>query len=203
MKTLILIDDHEMVRRGLVSWLTKDGRWQVLGEAASVEEAVSLFEKLDAAGTPPDLTLLDIDLKGSWGLNLIPLLRERYGEKAPPVLVYSVYDDYAHLKAAFRARARGYVCKSRDSTELLAAMGKIADGGTWFSSSHLSRMADVSDLMLALTKRERQIFDLVQRRYNNKEIAAELDITLRTVENNLSIIYDKTAVKTRKELEAL
>jgi DNA-binding NarL/FixJ family response regulator len=203
MKTLVLIDDHNMVRRGIASWLAEDKHWKVLGEAASVEEAAALFKRLYAASTPPDLALLDIDLNGSWGLDLIPLLRKQYGEKAPPVLVYSVYDDYAHLMAAFRAKVRGYVCKSQDASVLRAAMDKIAGGGTWFAPDHLAQTTGVSDMLLALTKRERQIFDLVQRRYSNKEIAGECDLSVRTVENNLSIIYDKTGVTTRKELEEL
>ncbi|GHV85666.1 DNA-binding response regulator [Spirochaetia bacterium] len=208
-KTLILIDDHDMIRRGLVSWLTEDKDWQVLGEAASVTEAAVLCKDLALSNSLPDLILLDIDLKdaagspGSWGLDLIPMLQEWYGKKTPPVLVYSIYDDYAHLKAAFRAKARGYVCKSQDTAELRTAMEKIVQGGEWFSQDILSRITAVSDLMLSLTKRERRVFDLVQRRLSNREIAAELGISLRTVENNLSIIYDKTAVKGRRELETL
>jgi DNA-binding NarL/FixJ family response regulator len=151
---------------------------------------------------------LDIDLNtpgrpGSWGLDLIPHLKERYGEKAPPVLVYSVYDDYVHLKAAFRSGAKGYVCKSQDIVELRTAMDRLAEGGVWFSPGYAFRVAAVSDLVLGLTKRERQIFDLVQRRHGNREIAAELGLSIRTVENNLSILYDKTAVKNRRELEQL
>jgi DNA-binding NarL/FixJ family response regulator len=206
MKTLVLIDDHAMLRRGLSSWLAEGGQWRVLGEAASLEEAAALFER-PAAGLP-DLVLLDIELNspgrpGSWGLDLIPLLKERYAEKAPPVLVYSVYDDYVHLKAAFRSGAKGYVCKSQDTGELRAAMDQTAAGGVWFSPGSAFRVAAVSDIVLGLTKRERQIFELVQRRRGNREIAAELGVSLRTVENNLSILYDKTAAKNRKELEQL
>jgi DNA-binding NarL/FixJ family response regulator len=82
-------------------------------------------------------------------------------------------------------------------------MDQLAAGGVWFSPGHAFRMAAVSDLLLGLTKRERQIFELVQRRSSNREIAAELGVSLRTVENNLSILYDKTAAKNRKELERL
>jgi DNA-binding NarL/FixJ family response regulator len=206
MKTLVLIDDHAMLRRGLSSWLAEDGQWRILGEAASLEEAADLFERL--ADGLPDLVLLDIDLSspgqpGSWGLDLIPQLKKQHGEKAPPVLVYSVYDDYVHLKAAFRSGAKGYVCKSQDTGELRTAMDRLAAGGVWFSPDHAFRMTAVSDIVLGLTKRERQIFELVQRRRGNHEIAAELGVSIRTVENNLSVLYDKTAVKNRKELERL
>jgi DNA-binding NarL/FixJ family response regulator len=67
----------------------------------------------------------------------------------------------------------------------------------------VEKIVEVSDIMLALTKRERQIFEMVQRGMSNREIAAELKLSLRTIENNLSIIYDKTRVKSRMELETL
>jgi DNA-binding NarL/FixJ family response regulator len=205
-KTLVLIDDHALLRRGLSSWLAENGQWQALGKAASLEEATALFERLDPG--LPDLTLLDIDLHspdcpGSWGLDLIPFLKKQYGKNVPPVLVYSVYDDYLHFKAAFRSGAKGYVCKSQDTGELRAAMDQVAAGGVWFAPDHAFRMAAVSDIVLGLTKRERQIFELVQRRNSNREIAAAIGISVRTVENNLSVLYDKTAVKNRTELERL
>ena len=202
MKTLILIDDHEMMRRGLASWLAGTGEWQVLGEAASLEEGASLLQSL-ADGPPPDLALLDLELRGSWGLDLLPLLRERYGERTPPVLVYSMYDDYAHLKTALRCEVQGYICKSQSTAELRKAMDAVASGGTYFSPRLLSRMVAVSDFLPGLTRRERQIFEMVQRRLNNRQIASQLGLSLRTVANTLSIIYDKTGAKNRSELETM
>ncbi|AEF86356.1 two component transcriptional regulator, LuxR family [Treponema primitia ZAS-2] len=201
MNTLVLIDDHTMMRRGLASYFTQTGRWQVLGEAGSQEEALALFETL-SPGPLPGIILLDIDLHGSWGLDLIPRLRNYYEQK-PPALIYSVYEDYAHVKAAIRAEAAGYVCKSQGEAELEMAMDAVLQGRIFFAPHLIVKMDAVSDILLCLTKRERQIFGMVQRSYSNRQIAEELVVSVRTIENNLSIIYDKTGVPGRKELEKL
>ena len=200
MKTVVIIDDHEIIRAGLDARLK--GHWSIAGEAASLEEAKALFAGLPEA---PDLVLLDIELGNEWGLDI---LKERsffgslYG-RIPPVLVYSVYDDYAHVNAALRSGANGYICKSQGASDLLDAMESVASGKTFFTSAMLRRLADVTDIMLVLTKREREIFSMVQRGFDNRAIAAALKVSLRTIENSLSILYDKTGVKNRRELERL
>ena len=199
-RTVVIIDDHEMMRTGLAARL-KD-RWQITGEVGSLDEAVSLFSNLNEW---PSLIILDIELGSDWGLDLIGILRKSIssGKKIPPVLVYSVYDDYAHINAALRAGVKGYVSKSQSADDLLEAMENAAAGKAIFPSSLSQRMAAVSDLLPCLTRREREIFDMVQRRINNKEIAAALGVSLRTIENNLGIIYSKTGVKNRQALEKL
>jgi DNA-binding NarL/FixJ family response regulator len=202
--TVVLIEDHDMMRRGLASYFANGDRWKVIGEAATITEAAVLFEKFFASRSGlPDLVLLDIQIEKEWGLDLIPLLKKRCGKDAPPVLVYSVYEDYAHIKAAIRAGAAGYISKSQRDAELETAMNAVLRGGSFIAPALVEKIVEVSDIMLALTKRERQIFEMVQRGMSNREIAAELKLSLRTIENNLSIIYDKTRVKSRMELETL
>jgi DNA-binding NarL/FixJ family response regulator len=117
--TVVLMEDHDMMRRGLASSCAPGDRWKVIGEAATITEAAVLFEKFSASRFGlPDLVLLDIQLGQEWGLDLIPLLKKRGGRDAPPVLVYSVYEDYAHIKAAIRAGAAGYISKSQRDAEL-------------------------------------------------------------------------------------
>jgi DNA-binding NarL/FixJ family response regulator len=197
MKTVVIIDDHEIMRSGLSARLK--GRWHIAGEAGSLSDAKLLFQNLKEM---PDLILLDLELGGEWGLELI---REKsvFKSKIPPVLVYSVYDDYAHVNAAMRSGARGYICKSQSAEELLTAMEDMASGKTAYPADLLQRLAIVSDMMLGLTKREQEVFSMVQQGYDNKKIALSLGISVRTVENNLSLIYDKTGTKNRRELEKL
>jgi len=197
MKTVVIIDDHEMMRSGLAARL--ENHWQIAGSAASLEEAKKLFKSLD---NTPDLILLDIELGKEWGLDIIGDKSLGNG-KFPPVLVYSVYDDYAHVNAAIRSGARGYVCKSQSAAELLEAMEDVSSGKTSFQPTLLQRMAITSDKILGLSKREQEVFSMVQRGKNNKEIAAALGVSIRTIENNLSIIYDKTGAKDRRELEKM
>jgi len=201
MRTVIIIDDHEMMRAGLTASLKP--KWQIAGEAGSIEEAKIIFSDLKVM---PDLIILDIKLGDEWGLNLINILRricsaER--KKLPPILIYSVYDDYAHVNAALRAGVKGYICKSMSINVLLEAMEAIVSGKGSFPNSIVQRLTSVSDLLMGLSKREQEIFKMVQRGNKNKDIASNLGVSVRTIENNLSIIYDKIGVKNRKELVKL
>jgi len=200
MQTVVIIDDHEITRAGLAARLT--GFYQITGEAGSMDKAKALFKNLSKW---PDLIILDIELGNDWGLDLIGELKKikTAKQKIPPVLVYSVYDDYAHINAALRAGVKSYVCKSQSVQELLYAMDGAITGKGSFNSELVHRLASVSDLMLGLTKREREIFNMVQREFDNQKIANVLNVSVRTIENNLGIIYDKTGVKNREELEKL
>jgi DNA-binding NarL/FixJ family response regulator len=203
MKTIVFVDDHDMMRRGLLSCFSAGRNWRILGEASSIEEGDALFKRLAEAGTIPDIILLDIDLKGQWGLDLAAVSRRTFSPRPPCIIVYSVFDDFAHVKAALRAGASGYVCKSQPLTDLEAAMKTAAAGGCYVPSHLAARLSAVFDLSSGFTRRERQIFDMVQLRRSNREIAGELGISLRTVENRLSDLYDKTGVHSREGLEKL
>ena len=199
MRTVVIIEDHEMMRAGLSSRL-KD-RWLIAGEAGSLKEAKKLFTVLTEK---PDLILLDMELGKDWGLDILKMdCFTSLFSGIPPVLVYSVYDDYAHVNAALRQGVMGYVLKSRGIEELLQAMEDVVSGKTAFSPSLPQRLASVSDLMLGLTKREREVFVMVQQGFNNTEIAGARNVSVRTIENVLSIIYDKTGAKNRGELKSL
>jgi len=148
------------------------------------------------------LYLLDLELGKEWGLDIIGD-KSLGDDKFPPVLVYSVYDDFAHVNAAIRSGAKGYVCKSQSSAELLEAMEEVVSGRNSFPTALLQRLAITTDKLFGMSKREQKIFSMVQHGKSNNEIAAEIGVTVRTIENNLSILYDKTGVKGRKELEKL
>jgi len=199
MKTVVIIEDHIMIRAGLSAQL--EGRWHIAGETASLKETEALFTRLEKA---PDLVLLDIELGKDWGLDILNAkFFKSLFRNFRPVLVYSVYDDYAHVNAALRSGARGYICKSQGVDELLEAMNDVASGKSAFPPSLIQRLANVSDMVLGLSKREQEVFSLVQQGLDNKEIAATMGVSVRTIENNLSIIYDKTGVKNRRDLEKM
>jgi DNA-binding NarL/FixJ family response regulator len=204
MKTVVLVEDHELMREGLRAFFARRGDWAVAEEAASLAETEALFEKFDRDKRPlPDLVILDLELGDSWGPDIITMLKQRYGKTAPRIVVYSAYTDYVHVKAAMRAGAAGYVCKSRRAEELERAMVKVLEGESAVDPDLVFRITTVSDMMLGLTKRERQVFELVQTGRDNRQIAETLGISPRTVENNLSVIYDKTGIKSRAELAGL
>jgi DNA-binding NarL/FixJ family response regulator len=198
-RRVVLVEDQELLRRGLVAALGDTSPWVIAGEAASLEEARHLLESLLP---PPDLIILDIALRDKeWGLELMPWLAKR--EAAPPVLVYSVYADYAHIKTAFHLGVQGYISKAEGLLELEAAMETVARGNVYVDKKIMDKLSVVPELISGLTKREREIFMLAQQGLDNRRIAVNLGLNLRSVENYMNRIYDKTGVKTRRELQDL
>jgi NarL family two-component system response regulator LiaR len=199
-RRLVIIDDHDLLRRGLAGALGKG--WTLTGEAADIEEAKLLFENLPS---PPNLVVLDIALRGGdWGLDLIPYLAARYGKPAvPPVLVYSVYADYSHVQAAMSMGVQGYISKEEGFPVLEKAIQTVLRGQVYVNQKIISKLSVVPGLLSSLTRREKEVFLMVQRGLGNHEIAGELGLVLRTVECYLNRIYSKLGIKSRKELQAL
>jgi len=193
---LIIIEDHPIMREGIASYFEKTGRWQVSGKTASVEGAKEIFlrEKIDIA-------LIDIQLEGCWGIDIIPWLKEN---KMTPVLaVYSAFDDYAHVSAALGMGVQVYMCKRRSEIELEDALFDALKGKTVIDDLVQSKLKTVADICSILTKREREILTMVKSDVSNREIAERLGINLRTVENILSCVYDKTGMRSRTELQKI
>jgi DNA-binding NarL/FixJ family response regulator len=203
-KTVVIIDDHELMRKGLAGALSRSKLWQLAGEAPSLEKARLLFQNL---APPPALVLLDIELENKeWGLDLIPWLKNHYAaslQELPPVLIYSVYNDYAHIKTAFGMGALGYISKSEGWEKLSAALSAVSSGEPYIEPGMVLKITAASDMMSSLTRRDKQIAGLVQQGRDNRRIAAELGIGLRSVENYLYRIYSKLDLKDRKSLENL
>jgi DNA-binding NarL/FixJ family response regulator len=199
--TVVIIDDHEMIRRGLAAALSP--RWTIAGEAASLEEGRSLFDRLE---TPPSVVILDIELRDrEWGLELLPYLAIRYGNAntVPPVLVYSVYSDYLHVKAALCMGVKGYVSKVDGLAELEKGMTAVLQGQIYVNSDMISELTVVSDKIRGLTKREIEIFTLIQHGKDNRQIEKELNLVKRSVQNYISRILNKLDIKSRRELRDL
>jgi DNA-binding NarL/FixJ family response regulator len=198
---IVIIDDHEMMRRGLASALSP--RWTIAGEAASLEEGQSLFNSLK---TPPSAVILDIELRDrESGLEILPCLAKRYGNTntVPPVLVYSVYSDYVHIKTALSMGVKGYVSKVHGLAELETALNAVLRGQIYVTSDMITELAVVSDKVGGLTKREKEIFTLVQQGKDNRQIEKELNLVKRSVENYISRILNKLDIKSRRELRDL
>jgi NarL family two-component system response regulator LiaR len=205
MYSIFIIEDHPVMRKGLASHFAATGRWQVLGIASSLEEARALLSQ----SAIPDIILLDIQLNNQWGLDLIPWLKERYPsppevkEPCPAVAVYSHYTDYLHVQAALRLGVGAYVCKSRGEDELEEALNIALSGGRYLDPAAETGVNRDRGVLGLLTKREAEIFALVKSGLSNSRIAAALGLAPHTVENILSILYDKTGTANRGELEML
>ncbi|MDR2793334.1 MAG: response regulator transcription factor [Treponema sp.] len=198
MNTLFLIDDHPMLRRGLASYLSETGKYRVVGEASTLEEAFRALERIKSA---PKLIILDIELGKESGFKLFDYLNRKKAQ--PKVLVFSIFNDPFRIQSAIHLGAQGYVSKAALEDELVRAIDTVLNGEIYLDPSLEKLIDKKNDVYTLFTRRERDILTLIKRHYGNQQIAKELSLSLRTVENYLTRIYDKTGVKYRNDLLAL
>ena len=172
-----LVDDHSLVRDGIKALLSVMANLEVVGEAENGADAIDMIGRCQ-----PDLVLVDIGLKDMNGLELTRLLRNRY--PALKVLVLSMYDNHEYVSESVRAGASGYVLKNSPSREIIAAIDAIANGGSFYSAEIAQRLIADKNTDNELTPRENQVLYKMAQGLNNKEMARELDISVRTVETH-------------------
>lgn len=172
-----LVDDHALVRDGIKALLAVMPPLEVVGEAESGAEAIEMVGRCQ-----PDLLLVDISLRDMNGLELTRVLRSQY--PSLKVLVLSMYDNNEYVSESVRAGASGYVLKNSPSREIIAAIEAIASGGTFYSAEIAQRLIADKNTDNELTPRESQVLYKMAQGLNNKEMARELDISVRTVETH-------------------
>jgi DNA-binding NarL/FixJ family response regulator len=199
-RRVILVDDHELFRTGVRAELAS--AVEVVGEAGTVAEAVPLIREHD-----PDVVLLDVHLPDGGGEGVIAgVAQERPGVK---FLALSVSDAAEDVIGVIRAGARGYVTKTISGVELADAIERVAQGDAVFSPRLAGFVLDAfrageplgSDAELDnLTSREREVLQLIARGYRYKEIAAQLSLSIKTVEAHVSSVLRKLQLTSRHEL---
>ena len=197
---VVLVDDHELFRAGVRGEL--GDRVELVGEAASVADAVPLIKELD-----PDVVLLDVHLPDGGGEGVIAgVAAERPGVR---FLALSVSDAAEDVIGVIRAGARGYVTKTISADELASAVRRVAEGDAVFSPRLAGFVLDAfragervgSDTELdELTGREREVLQLIARGYRYKEIAARLHLSVKTFESHVSNVLRKLQLTSRAEL---
>jgi DNA-binding NarL/FixJ family response regulator len=195
--SVVIVDDHQLFRAGVRAELA--GLVDVLGDAATVEDAVRMVTELE-----PDVVLLDVHMPGGGGLEVI-----RQSAPAQRFLALSVSDAPEDVIAIVRAGARGYVTKTISGPELADAIRRVADGDAVFSPRLAGFVldafaslapAEVDPELDQLTTREREVLRHIARGYLYKEIAARLGISTKTVEAHVSAVLRKLQLSSRHEL---
>ncbi|GGY05440.1 response regulator [Streptomyces anandii] len=192
--SLLIVDDHPVVRDGLRGMFESASGFLVLGEAANGVEAVERAAALD-----PDVVLMDLRMPGGSGVDAIRELTRR-GARAK-VLVLTTYDTDSDTIPAIEAGATGYLLKDAPRDELCAAVRAAAEGRTVLSPAVASRLVSAVRAPApgneSLSAREREVLALVARGTSNREIARELFISEATVKTHLTHLYAKLGVNDR------
>jgi len=200
---VLLIDDHPMVNSGLASILEGTERFKVEGQVNSLTEAKCFINESVSSERFPSLVILDIMLGEENGLDFLHFLDDFCAEnktQKPAVLVCSVMEEPFRIQSALKMGASGYVPKTSSKTELLNAIDSVLHGEVYLSSEHSDRIKKSYGLYAKFTKREMEIFALMKDNKSNKQIANELGLNFRTIENHVSNIYFKTGSANREEL---
>lgn len=192
---ILVVDDHPVVRDGLVGMLSTYADLRIAGTAASGEEALCL-----ADSERPDVVLLDLQLPGMHGLEVLERLKSM--QHAPKVIVLTVHDDDDLVTRAVRSGADGYVLKQRSLDELVATVRHVSAGGRRYDEAVVTALVDAREKELqaqavALTPRELDVLRLVSTGHGNKEVARELHLSAGTVKSYLDDVYRKLEVSDR------
>lgn len=199
--TVILADDQTLFREGLRDLLANEKSIDVIGEASDGPEALRLVKKLK-----PNVVLMDIKLPKMDGITATRQIHKDCPDTN--VLILSSYEDEAHVMESIQAGANGYLSKMLPASELVNALKAFANDGVMIPQPVMSRlieglrqMGNVSAeaSLVALTKTEIRVLALLGRGNSNKEIAASLTCSVKTIKNHLNSIFQKLGVANRTE----
>jgi len=196
---VVVVDDHALHRDGTRQILEAHPDLQVVGEAASGEVALALVNQLR-----PDVVLMDIRLPGMNGVEVTRALTRDHPDVR--VLMVSAYDEDVYVRGALEAGAAGYLRKTAPGKELVEAVRAVAGGATVLQSGLTARLLSSRQPEqgpVALTERELAVLRLLAEGLHNRELAARLGISPRTVERHCASVYAKLGVGSRTEAVVL
>jgi two-component system, NarL family, response regulator NreC len=197
--TILLADDHHLVRQGIRTLLESEPEFEVIGEASNGIECVQMVEKLK-----PQVVVLDLMMPGINGLEVTRQINEN-----ARVLILSMHANEAYVLEALQKGAYGYVLKDSTADELIQAVQEVARGKRYLSPPFSDRaitayiqkaQASASDPYETLSNREREVLYMVAAGYSNNEISTSLSISPRTVEGHRSNIMHKLNLQSQADL---
>jgi two-component system invasion response regulator UvrY len=199
MPNILIADDHEVVRKGLIQILTKSVPGISVDEAVSGQEALARVQKTNYA-----LVLLDISMPGRGGLEVLKEIRSRH--PGVPVLILSMHPEEEYAVRALRAGASGYVTKDSAAEELAAAVRRVLAGGRYVSGSLAERLAGELKPSAGrmphetLSDREYQVMRMLAAGKTVKEIGEELSLSVKTISTYRSRVLEKMRLRNNAEI---
>jgi DNA-binding NarL/FixJ family response regulator len=196
MLKILIADDHQIVRRGLQMTIEAEKDMQVVAEAGNGAQVLNLIKK-----HKPDVVLMDMQMPEMDGVDALKQLRVEF--PALPVLILTTFSDDAHVYAALRAGASGFLLKEMNGDELVSAIRGAAQGKPQLhpdiARRLMARAPMPDDPFESLTERERDILKLIAKSMSNKEIASQLFLTEMTVKGYVSDLFAKLGVNDRTQ----
>jgi DNA-binding NarL/FixJ family response regulator len=201
-RRILIVDDHPLFRHGLSQLINAQDDLAACGEAESAPGALEAIRRLE-----PDVVVLDISLKGTNGIELMKAIKAERPKL--PVLVVSMHDESLYALRALRAGARGYVMKEEALDQVMSAMRKVLSGEIYVSKTMADQLiykvvsgsdTDSGSVVDRLTDRELEILQLIGQGHSTREIAQELNLSIKTVESHRLHIKEKLKFKTALEM---
>lgn len=207
MKSVYILDDHDIVRFGLETLISASGKFRLLGSSSNLADGM-----VQIAALKPDIVISDMSMDDSKGLDTVRAVVQAQGER--PVLVVSMHDEMLYGEQVLSLGARGYVMKESAHATVVPAALEVAEGRTWVSPSLRERLLGrlrvgstrvpsqqgASDAVL--TQREIEVMEKLGRGKNTKQIASELDLSVRTVDIYRANLKRKLGLRTAAQLIA-
>lgn len=201
-KTVLIVDDHPLLRQGLALLINQQEDMQVCAEAEEAQAAMQAIVQQN-----PDIMILDISLNGPDGLELLKGIRASNPDL--PVLILSMHDESIYAERALRARANGYIMKQEATEKVLVAVRRILNGELYLSDRMSNKMLQqfiggapsmIQPRVSSLSDRELEVFQLIGEGRATREIAEELHLSVKTVETYQAHIKEKLALRSGREL---
>ncbi len=201
-KSVLVVDDHPLMRQGLAMLINQQQDMQVCGEAEEAQAAMHAIAHLR-----PDIVILDISLAGPDGLDVLKNLRA--SDPDLPVLILSMHDEAIYAERALRARANGYIMKQEASDKVLVAVRRILNGDIYLSDRMSNKLLQqfiggapsmIQSRIASLSDRELEVFRLIGEGHATREIAEEIHLSVKTVETYQAHIKEKLSLRSGREL---
>ncbi len=201
-RTVLIVDDHPIVRQGLAQLINQEADLLVCGQAEDAHEAIQAIRQFN-----PNLVIVDISLKDTSGVELIKDLKVQFPDL--PVLTLSMHDEAVYGERALRAGARGYIMKQEATEKVVTAIRRVLAGEVYVSDGMAAKM--VSKLVGGVSKRpessveslsdrELEVFRMIGEGFSTREMAEKLHLSVKTIETYRAHIKDKLALQDASEL---
>ena len=201
-RTVLIVDDHPIVRQGLAQLIEQERDLHVCGQAEDAHEAMQVIRTLK-----PDMVIVDISLKDTSGMELIKDLKVRHADL--PILTLSMHDESVYAERSLRAGARGYIMKQEATEKVITAIRRVLAGEVYVSDTVATRMvsrlaagagAASASPLESLSDRELEVFRLIGEGNGTRQVAEKLHLSVKTIETYRAHIKEKLGFKDANEL---